>query len=464
MLKKLLICLTLTVVILGGIVGYNKMNEKNKKPTESFRYADETVKKTVETTTEAETETEPETEAVDPVDVYLETVKFANEDEYFQGLQQKFDGQKDASNSEGTTESGYSDSTDGNVVDSIDSADGDESFKVNDLNGLGEVNIEDEDTFEPLGKERYDELGSIDYTYSQFDETNQIVAEAGCVIDADSLEILYAKNGMETRMPASTTKLLTALTVMEFLDLDEKVLVGKEQEYVANDASLCGIQEGQQYTVYELLKGMLMCSGNDAAYTLAYYTGLRAYDRLENSEVYEFNENTMDGEYDPSCDDINTYAADATEAQKYIDEFVKYMNKNAQELGCLNVDFKTPDGYDTDDQYVTALDLARIGVMAKRNDVVSDICATKSYYAKSLDVTWTTTNELMKEDSEFYNEYVDGLKTGSTGGAGKCFVSSASKNGNNLISVVLGSDYNGRWNDTNYLVESGFGYLGNGTE
>ena len=133
-------------------------------------------------------------------------------------------------------------------------------------------------------------------------------------------------------------------------------------------------------------------------------------------------------------------------------------------MGCLNVDFKTPDGYDTDDQYVTALDLARIGVMAKRNDVVSDICATKSYYAKSLDVTWTTTNELMKEDSEFYNEYVDGLKTGSTGGAGKCFVSSASKNGNNLISVVLGSDYNGRWNDTNYLVESGFGYLGNGTE
>lgn len=479
-IKNLLICVVLTVLVVAGVIGFTTLKDKymnNKETSKKVVNASNEASTEVVTETETETETEIETEEIiDPVDVYLETVRFSNEDEYMNGLQQKYEKIKEEQSSDDLDETDNQDETDGtsdydysemenesDTVESVESADGTGSYDVYDYDGLGGVSLEgatnDDDDYEPLGKERYDNLGEIDYTFSQLEETDEIVGEAGCLIDRDSLEIIYAKNAMQKRSPASTTKLLTALTVLEFLDLDEEVLVGKEQEYVAADASVCGVKEGQKYRVSDLMNGMLICSGNDAAYTLAYYAGLRAYDRMENGKIFEFNTNTSDGKYDPVCDDINVYAADKGEAKKYIKEFVKYMNKNAEELGCLNVNFRTPDGYDTKNQYVTAMDLARIGIMAKRNEVISSICATKSYYTSSFDVTWTSTNELMDEKSDFYNSAVDGLKTGSTGAAGRCFVASASGETSNLLSVVLGSDYYGRWNDTNHLIKKGFDYL-----
>lgn len=427
--------------------GEKKKTSKNVAVDTEKTSTEKVTKTETKTETETETETEPETETkepVDPADEYLETVKFANEDEYVDCINDRYE------------QAGTEDDTDMTETENNLDEVSNQNF---DLGDVDTDDLSDDDSFESFDKHKYDMLSSVDYTYSKFDKTSEINAESGFLVDLDSLDILYAKNGLEKRAPASTTKLLTALTVLEFLDLDEEVLVGKEQEFVAADASACGIKEGEKYTVYELLNGMLLCSGNDAAYTLAYYTGLRAYDRLENSEIYEYNTDTRDGEYAPECDDTNVYAADGNEAKKYIDECVKYMNKNAEEMGCVNVNFETPDGYDTEGQYVTAIDLARIGVMAKNNTVISDICASTSYYDKSLDVTWQTTNELMNKNGEFYNKTVDGLKTGSTGEAGKCFVGSASDNNNKFISVVLGSNQNGRWNDSNYLLNAGFKYM-----
>ena len=136
------------------------------------------------------------------------------------------------------------------------------------------------------------------------------------------------------------------------------------------------------------------------------------------------------------------------------------MNKNAQQMGCTDVNFETPDGYDSKGQLVTALDLTRIGVMAKRNEIISIICSTESYKSDDFSDAFISTNELMNEDGSYYNQYVDGLKTGSTGAAGKCFVASATKNECNLVSVVLNSGPDGRWVDTYNLVNLGFMYGG----
>ena len=258
--------------------------------------------------------------------------------------------------------------------------------------------------------------------------------------------------------PASTTKLLTAMTVLEFLDADERLIAGAEQDFVASDARRCGVSRGGSYSVYDLLNGMLICSGNDAAYTLAYYAGKRASEREEMSDVHDFYENTRDDYYDESLDNVNISAADSGTAKKYIDVFVDYMNKNAQQMGCVDVNFETPDGYDSEGQLVTALDMARIGVMAKRNELISIICSTVSYKSNDFSESFITTNELMNEDGPYYNQYVDGLKTGSTGAAGKCFIASASKYNCNLVSAVLNSGPDGRWIDTYNLINVGFMY------
>lgn len=273
-------------------------------------------------------------------------------------------------------------------------------------------------------------------------------ASSGILVDTDKMEILYAQNALEDRAPASTTKLLTAITALEFLDLDTPLKVGVERDFIARDSSVCGIKKGDIVTVNDLLHGLLIKSGNDAAYTLACYAGMYIY----NNTYIPFNENKLDGKYLLP----DTYNYSEKDAVKYISTFIKFMNINAKIIGCETANFSTPDGYDDDYQRVTAIDLAKICVCAKQNETISEICNKTTYTCESLDKTWISTNELMNEETEYYNPSVDGLKTGTTDDAGMCFVSSAHKNNTHLVSVVLGGDTESRWSETNKLLNVGF--------
>lgn len=275
-------------------------------------------------------------------------------------------------------------------------------------------------------------------------------ASSGILVDTDKMEIIYAQNALADRAPASTTKLLTAITALEFLDLDTPLKVGCERDFIARDSSVCGIKKGDMVTVNDLLHGLLIKSGNDAAYTLACYAGMY----IQNNTFIPFNENKFDGKYAlPS-----TYDYSEKDAIKYISTFINFMNINAKIMGCETANFSTPDGYDDDCQRVTAIDLAKICVCAKQNKTISEICNKTSYTCESLDKTWISTNELMDKETEYYNPSVDGLKTGTTDDAGMCFVSSAHNNNTHLVSVILGGDTESRWSETNKLLDIGFQY------
>ena len=273
-------------------------------------------------------------------------------------------------------------------------------------------------------------------------------ATSGILIDTDNMEILYAQNALEDRAPASTTKLLTAITALEFLDLDTPVKVGCERNFIAADSSVCGLKKGDTVLVKDLLNGLLIKSGNDAAYTLACYAGMYLY----NETFIPFNENKFDGKYVLP----EKYDYTKEEAIKYIGAFIAHMNLNAKEMGCKTAHFTTPDGYDEIAQRITAIDLAKICVCAKQNKTISEICNSTSYYCEALNKNWVSTNELMNEETAYYNPDVDGLKTGTTDDAGMCFVSSAHNNNKHLVSVILGGDTESRWTETNRLLKVGF--------
>jgi D-alanyl-D-alanine carboxypeptidase (penicillin-binding protein 5/6) len=262
----------------------------------------------------------------------------------------------------------------------------------------------------------------------------KISAKSGILIDINSSGILYEKNSDERRSPASTTKLMTALTVLQVMNLNDTVTVGEELNMVASDSSRAGFSKGQIVTVEELMNGMLIASGNDAAYILARAAGESIFnDNIENEG--------------------KTFTA-----SQCVERFVLEMNKNVRTMELENTHFTSPDGYDHNDQYTTAGDLSKIAIRAYENKSISKICGRQSYYSKTLKKTWTNTNELLNKNGEFYYKYCYGLKTGSTDAAGKCLVSVGKVDDKLCLSVVLGdSTDEQRFNDSKTLLQAGLG-------
>ena len=126
------------------------------------------------------------------------------------------------------------------------------------------------------------------------------------LIDADTKEVLFHKNACKPLFPASTSKLLSSLVTLEWCQEDEEVLVGEEVNYIASDSSKANIREGQILTVRNLLEGMLLPSGNDAAYVAAAYVGRKS---LEDPEA---------------------------PGEVAVGEFVRLMNEKAESLGAIN--------------------------------------------------------------------------------------------------------------------------------
>lgn len=232
---------------------------------------------------------------------------------------------------------------------------------------------------------------------------------------ADTLECLYATASNVKTPPASLTKMITACVAIKNLPLNTVITVSSELTLVPKYSSLCYIYQGHKIKLYDLLTGMLLCSGNDAAYTIAAYVGRHV----------SGNNNMSDREA--------------------IDFFCALMNDYANEIGVKNTNFTTPDGSDSENQYSTVEDIAIITAHAMKNKTISEIVSMhykKVVFASGQIAKWTNTNELINPDSVYYTEGVTGFKTGGTEKAGKCLSATFTVAGVEYIAIVMGCDNN----------------------
>ncbi len=210
------------------------------------------------------------------------------------------------------------------------------------------------------------------------------------VIDADSKRILYSNNADIKRGIASTTKILTAITVIENYDISTQLTIKKEWTNI--EGSSIYLKQDEIFSAEELLYGLMLRSGNDSAVALA--VGLAG--------------------------DIET--------------FCSLMNETAKKIGANNSNFSNPHGLSDESHYSTAYDLALITAYALKNPLFAKIVSTKSIKIGSGESERMLINK-NKMLSRY--PYATGVKTGYTKKAGRCLVSSAYKNGFNLVCVVL---------------------------
>lgn len=233
----------------------------------------------------------------------------------------------------------------------------------------------------------------IESTSSITSEIPSINSKSAIVIDRTSKNILFAKNESNTCKMASTTKIMTAVIVLENSNLNETVIISKNASSVGG--SVLGINENDKITVLDLLYGLLLKSGNDSAIALAEHVG----GNLEN--------------------------------------FSDMMNKKALELSLNNTHFITPHGLDNDNHYTTAYELALLTDYALKNQTFYNIVSTKNYTItiNNSSKNITNTNELLGNLPGIY-----GVKTGFTNGANRCLVTACKRNNLDIICVVLGCD------------------------
>jgi len=280
-------------------------------------------------------------------------------------------------------------------------------------------------------------LSTVSFAYA---DTNanyiDISAESAILIDKQSGRILYEKNKDQKMYPASITKCMTALIVLENCNLDDMVTVGDEIDLISPDSSKAGLIKGETISVSDLLMGLMLPSGNDAAYSLAVYTARKA-SKNDNLSIDES-----------------------------INYFVDMMNAKAAEIGAESTNFENVDGYHDDNHYTTADDLALIIRTAMENSTFREIVGTAEYVSENVTISngnnstihnWINKNELIIEGSSNYLSGATGVKTGYTTPAGYCLASAVSQNGMNLIAVVLKSksDFY-RFNDSKALYQYAF--------
>lgn len=220
-----------------------------------------------------------------------------------------------------------------------------------------------------------------------------INARSYVVLDRKSKKVLIGENEYTKAKMASTTKIMTATIILENCNLDDIVTISKKSANTGG--SRLGLKTNDKISVLNLLYGLLLCSGNDAAVALAEY------------------------------------------CSGSIPEFCNLMNQKAIELGLTNSHFETPHGLDSDGHYTTAYELALITDYALKNSTFVKIVNTKNHtiqinnYPKNL----SNTNELLGVLDGVY-----GVKTGFTNGANRCLVTACKRNDMDLICIVLGCD------------------------
>ena len=238
----------------------------------------------------------------------------------------------------------------------------------------------------------------------------ELNARIALIYDRASGRIIYEKNGNKQTPMASTTKILTAIVTLENADLKETVTI--ESKAAGIGGSRLGLKKNDKITVNDLLYGLMLRSGNDAAVALAIHVG------------------------------------------GSIEGFADMMNKKAEELGLTNSHFVVPHGLDNEGHYTTAYELAKMADYAlnipKFKEIVSNKSAT--IYINGYPKAINNTNKLLGSVSGVY-----GVKTGFTNGAGRCLVSSCKRGELDIITVIIGADTNNqRTADTKELIEYAF--------
>lgn len=235
----------------------------------------------------------------------------------------------------------------------------------------------------------------------------QINARAAIIYDRSTKQIIWGKNEMEKRAMASTTKIMTAIVVLEDANLDDVVTISKKA--AGTGGSRLKIRAEDKITVRDLLYGLMLRSGNDAAVALAEHVG------------------------------------------ESVEGFAGLMNKKAEQIGLKNTHFVTPHGLDDENHYTTAYELAILTDYALENSTFKKIVNTKSTQIRINEnpMNIYNTNELLG-----VLPGVDGIKTGFTNNAGRCLVTSCTREKNQIITVVLGCDTKKqRTSDSTKLIE-----------
>ena len=250
-----------------------------------------------------------------------------------------------------------------------------------------------------------------------------LAADYAFAYDHATGEIVYAHGDLyATCSPASITKIFTAYVALQILDPDTLVYVGSEINMIAAYSSVAKLSIGDVLTVEQLVAGMMLPSGNDAAYALAVAAG-RALSR-----------------------------SDGIPAQDALELFMAQVNSYAAQIGLVNTHFVTPDGNDAQGHYSCAYDILTMALLAYENPILSHYASLESYSFTSPSgkkFSWKNSNLLLRSDSEYYTPEAVGLKTGSTTKAGNCLVSLFEADGRLICICVLGCDTSQqRYDDT----------------
>ncbi len=247
------------------------------------------------------------------------------------------------------------------------------------------------------------------------------------VFDATGGRMLYTLGDQNERIyPASLTKLFTAWVALQYLEGRQMVTVGEEISWIAEDSSVTPVFQGSRLSVEQIIQGMLMHSGNDAAYALAVTAGRRLM------------------------------ADDGADPRAALNMFLEEMNRQAQTLGLTGTHFMNPDGYHHDDHYTTARDMLVITQLALTEPLIVRCCATAQVtgsFETGEAYTWKNTNFMLHpEMEEFYCPQTTGLKTGTTSKAGNCLMATFDTGYHQLIIGVFGcQEIEQRFQDALYL-------------
>lgn len=241
------------------------------------------------------------------------------------------------------------------------------------------------------------------FSYNVFATEPELNVDSAITVEVSTGKVIYEKNAHDKRFPASTTKVMTALLVLENCELTDKATVSYDAlSAVPEGYSTANLQVGETLSIKDLLYALLVRSANEAANVLA--------EHVAGS----------------------------------VQSFASMMNTRAEELGCETTHFVNPNGVHNEDHYSSAYDLYLIAKEAMKNPTFREIVSTRSYTLPATeqyniaDRSFSNTNYLLHASSKnYYYRYAIGIKTGFTSQAGNCLISAASKDNLEFISVVL---------------------------